>query len=266
MKKILLWTIAAIITVAVAVFQRLTGPTYPLKGKLTINNENITYKLPRSIEIGSGQKISIPYVSGYNAYISYKRYKTVDSVITIPFQHLNNAYVVQLPDLPPAGKYAYSVFYKNNEQIVYLNKTDVVVRYKGAVPSWILILHILFMFGGMLLSNYTGIITINKYTNTHFWAKLTILFIFIGGFVLGPIVQKFAFNEFWAGFPYGYDLTDNKILLSFLVWIIAWFLYKKYHQTRWYLIACIVTLMVYLIPHSLYGSELDFTTGAIRQG
>lgn len=266
MKKILFWVIAAIITVAAAVFQRLTGPTYPLKGLITINNETITYKLPRSIEIGSGQKISLPYVNGYNAYISYKRYKTADSVITIPFKQEGSAYVIQLPDLPAAGKYAYSVFYKSNEHTVYLNHTDVVVRYKGHVPSWILILHILFMFGGMLISNYTGILAIGKHSNIHYWAKLTILFIFIGGFILGPIVQKFAFNEFWAGFPFGYDLTDNKVLLSFLVWIIAWLLYKKYHQTRWYLIACIVTFIIYLIPHSLYGSELDFTTGVIRQG
>ncbi|MCX7861492.1 MAG: hypothetical protein N2449_00670 [Bacteroidales bacterium] len=265
-KNILFWIIAAIITMAAAVFQRLTGPTYPIKGEILLQNKTIRFKLPRSIEIGSQTQITVPIVDGYSAFIAFKRYKTSDSLIIEPMKLINEHYSYQLPDLPPAGKYAYNIFYKNNAEVRYLCKHDIIVRYKGEVPEWILILHILFMFGGMLLSNYTGILALRKHTKVHYWAKLTIIFIFIGGFILGPIVQKYAFNEFWAGFPYGYDLTDNKVLLSFIFWIIALLLYKKYHHPRWYFIACIVTFIIYLIPHSLYGSELDFSTGTIKQG
>jgi hypothetical protein len=39
--------------------------------------------------------------------------------------------------------------------------------------------------------------------------------------ILGPVVQKFAFGEYWTGFPFGTDLTDNKTLIAFIGWIIA---------------------------------------------
>lgn len=29
----------------------------------------------------------------------------------------------------------------------------------------------------------------------------------LGGMILGPIVQKYAFGEYWTGFPFGGDLT-----------------------------------------------------------
>ena len=43
----------------------------------------------------------------------------------------------------------------------------------------------------------------------------------IGGMILGPIVQKYAFGEYWTGFPYGGDFTDNKMLIMWLAWAIA---------------------------------------------
>ncbi len=265
-KKILLWVLAVIITVAAAIFQRLTGPTYPLRGNIEIDKQKINYKLVRSIEIGSNTAIKIPFIENTEAYVVFKRYKTNDSLNCIKMQKEKDQYIAILPDLPAAGKYAYSVYYKKNNEKYYLNKSDIIVRYKGHVPSWILILHVLFMFLAMLFSNYTGILAIiNNYYINH-WAILTMLFLFIGGFIFGPIVQKFAFNEFWAGFPYGYDLTDNKVLLSFIAWIIAWFTFRKTKNSKWYLFASIITIIIYLIPHSLYGSELDFSTGKIKQG
>ncbi len=264
--KILLWLLAAIITMAAAVFQRITGPTYPLNGTITINNNEIKYKLIRSIEIGSNTPIRIPYIQNTDAYVVYKRYKTNDSLSILKMNKEGNDFVILLPDLQPAGKYVYSIYYNVNEKKYYLNESDVIVRYKGAVPLWILVLHIIFMFFSLMFSNFTGITSISNRFNSGRWAIFTMLFLFIGGFIFGPIVQKYAFNEFWAGFPNGYDLTDNKVLISFIFWIISWLAYHKTKNSKWFLLASIITLIVYLIPHSLYGSELDFSTGKIIQG
>ena len=34
-------------------------------------------------------------------------------------------------------------------------------------------------------------------------------------------VQKAAFGAYWTGFPFGYDLTDNKTVLMWLAWVLA---------------------------------------------
>ena len=86
-----------------------------------------------------------------------------------------------------------------------------------------------------------------------------------GGMILGPIVQKFAFGEYWTGFPFGGDLTDNKMLIMWVSWLIAVGAIgtreKKNEKVSRTLVLCaaLVMTVVYLIPHSMRGSELNYT-------
>jgi hypothetical protein len=73
-------------------------------------------------------------------------------------------------------------------------------------------------------------------------------------------MQKFAFGVAWTGFPAGTDLTDTKTLIAFLFWIVALVAGRKGRPARGFVIAAsLVTLLIFLIPHSLLGSELDYS-------
>jgi len=64
----------------------------------------------------------------------------------------------------------------------------------------------------------------------------------------------------WSGFPLGHDLTDNKTLVAMIGWLIALFMMRRGKPARgWVLAASILLLVVFLIPHSLLGSELDYS-------
>ena len=131
---------------------------------------------------------------------------------------------------------------------------------KGSVPLTILLFHILVIFGAMLLSAVTGLKAVfhGKYILCYIW--LTVVFFFIGGLILGPVVQKYAFDVYWTGWPFGHDLTDNKTLVGLIFWIIALIVqYRKPGNRVWPVIAAIVFLVVFLIPHSELGSEIDYT-------
>ena len=154
----------------------------------------------------------------------------------------------------------------SNETIKIPAKENVVIRFKGAVPAWVLIPHIIAMFLAMLISNLTGIMVIFKYDKFLVYGKIALLLLFIGGIILGPIVQKYAFNEFWTGVPFGWDLTDNKTLIAFLGWIIAVGVNLKNKRPALMLFASILLLLIYMIPHSMFGSELDHSTGEVTQG
>ena len=73
-----------------------------------------------------------------------------------------------------------------------------------------------------------------------------------------------------TGWPFGHDLTDNKTLLMWVVWVFACWVFAGRLRSREYLgrltviLAAIVMLVVYLIPHSLRGSQLDY--GELDQG
>ena len=88
--------------------------------------------------------------------------------------------------------------------------------------------------------------------------------LFVGGMILGPIVQKFAFGVYWAGFPFDWDLTDNKLLISFLFWFGAAMINLKKPNRVASMIAAVVLLCMYAIPHSTMGSQYDYKKGSVE--
>ena len=86
--------------------------------------------------------------------------------------------------------------------------------------------------------------------------------------ILAPGGQKYAFGVYWSGWPLGSDWTDNKLAFMVLAWLIALILsVRKQTLARVFVVvALLVTLTVYLIPHSMGGSTLDYSTGETVTG
>ncbi len=115
------------------------------------------------------------------------------------------------------------------------------------------------MFSSMLLSTRTGLEIFNDAVKAKKFMFVTLSFLLLGGFLFGPIVQKYAFGEFWTGVPFGYDLTDNKTLIALVGWMIAAVMFlKKKNEKFWITFAAVLMLVIFLIPHSVLGSELDY--------
>ncbi len=262
MKKVGLWILAFLITLSAAVYQRLTGPTYPIRGKSVINSSEIKYKLVRTHEIGPdceiGVKVPDKTIEGY---LLYKRYPTDDPWQKISMSRAEDMLSANLPQQPSSGKLAYKVYIIHSDKDMSLTGDEpVIIRFKDYVPRTILIPHIIVMFLAMLFSTRAGLEALRKNSNPRKLVLWTVGLLFVGGLILGPLVQKYAFGALWTGFPFGYDLTDNKTLIAFLGWIAALVAGRKGRPARgWVLGASIVLLIVYLIPHSVLGSQLDYS-------
>ncbi len=260
-KNVMFWILAFVITIVTAVYQRMTGPTYPISGNVKVLNEEIKVKLARSHGGLSNHDVRIKTNSqDISGAIYFKRYKTLDEWQQIPMKFTQNELVGFLPHQPPAGKLQYYIELQAEDQLARFPKEEpVVIRFKGDVPLLVLILHIFAMFMGMVLSTRTGLEFFSDGKNLRKLTLWTLGLLIAGGFILGPIMQKYAFGEFWTGFPFGYDLTDNKTLIAFIGWLVAFLFYKKsQNPKKWALFASILLLLVYLIPHSVLGSELDY--------
>ncbi|PKP19959.1 MAG: hypothetical protein CVU05_10110 [Bacteroidetes bacterium HGW-Bacteroidetes-21] len=267
MKKIYFWILAFIITLAAAYYQRITGPTYPIKGKIQMSNQEIKYKLLRSSDSGKDAMIEIQCPNQeITGELRYRRYKTQDEWTVFKLEYNQQKLTAILPQQPPAGKLEYQIQVSDGAATYPLTEKPVVIRFKGVVPTWVLILHILFIFAAMFLSNLTGLFTLKYTEKIRIYTFITVLILFIGGMILGPIVQKYAFGEYWTGIPFGWDLTDNKTLFALIAWLIAAIANYRKASPRWTIIAAIITLIIFLIPHSMFGSELNYSTGAVTQG
>jgi hypothetical protein len=268
LKTILLWVFSVLFTLSLAVYQRMTGPTHPVRGTLEVDGQIQKYRLIRSADSDQPAKISLRNVpEGIEGTLRYKRFKVEEEWIEIPMIKDDNILTGYLPPEPPAGKLEYFVTISLKDKNYKLNETPVVIRFKGPVPALFLLPHIFFMFLAMLLSTRTGLEAILYRNRVKTLAFFTVLCLGLGGMILGPIVQKFAFGEFWTGWPFGGDMTDNKTLVAFLFWLIAYLRLMRNKPARlWVIAAAVVLLAVYMIPHSMFGSELDYSTGDIKTG
>jgi len=258
----ILWIVTIIFTLLTAYFQRRTGPTKPIRDTVVIQNEKISYKLIRSATTGTTPEILILTENKQlNGIFRYKRFKSYDEWAEVPMVQKENGLAAYIPSQPPAGKVMYQIIINDNEKKHSLTQAPVIIRFKGDVPLIYLLPHIIFMFIAMLYSNRAGLGAI---FNTNSFSKLsfiTLLSLIVGGLIFGPLVQKFAFGAYWTGFPFGHDLTDNKTAVAVIFWIIATYksVRKSTHSRWWVLTAAIVLLLTYMIPHSMLGSELDYT-------
>ncbi|HON18302.1 MAG TPA: hypothetical protein PK990_03945 [Salinivirgaceae bacterium] len=264
MKLFLIWALSILTTLGVVFYQKITGPTYPQKHKI----EGVTFKLPRSASQSESCKISIPSVNYItNAKLIWKYYPGEYLFDTIPMSLQDGQWTCTLPAQPPAGKLQYYVNLYNNDSLLFsTEKNPAIIRFKGDVPKGALIPHVLFMFIASLFSVVALFMVVFKIGNYTLLARLTVISLLVGGLIFGPIVQKYAFGAYWTGFPFGFDLTDNKTLLVFLIWLIPIFSKSTEWRKRWIIIASISMLIINSIPHSTMGSELNRNSGKVETG
>jgi hypothetical protein len=122
----------------------------------------------------------------------------------------------------------------------------------------------------MLWGNRAGLEALRRGGDPARLTRWTLLMTAVGGLVLGPMMQWFAFGKAWTGIPFGWDLTDNKTLFAVLGWFLAWLALQQAGRRgaasrgRWWVLgAAVLTLVVFSIPHSVLGSELDYSTGKV---
>jgi len=285
MKKILLWLFAFIITITAAYYQRMTGPTYPKRVNVTVNDSTYKLKLVRSLGLDERPEVKLRvHDTTVKAVLWYKRFKSDDEYQSAPFVFkvypvrsfvMNRIFKIteekglfaEVPKQPAAGKIQYYFEITDSKGTQTLMKeTPVVIRFKGAVPGQVLAPHILIMFLAMLFSTGAALLALAGVPSYKRYGIWTLLLLTAGGMILGPIVQKFAFGALWTGIPFGWDLTDNKTLIALMFWILAVIMNRKQERPLYTALAAFVLLLVYSIPHSLFGSELDYTSGQVTQG
>ena len=260
-----LWVLATIVMLVAAVYQRRTGPTYPLRGQFEAGGELQKFRLPRSSENTFDARVTIPD-PGQTARLLWRRYPTNDPFTVVfmapELDGEKKILVANIPSQPVAGKVEYQIEIANSS--LPTDGETVILRYKGHVSTILLISHVLIIFSGMLVSTRAGLGAVFRMEEKKL-PMVAISLIFVGGLVLGAFVQKAAFGAYWTGWPLGTDLTDNKTLFMFGGWLVACSLalFTKFRHLP-VVLASVLTLIVYIIPHSLRGSQLDYQQESIQ--
>ena len=250
----------------------MTGPSYPLRGSFSApGGEDRSFSLPRTHGGPGGLKVGLELPESIpGGTLEWRRYPTND-----PWQSLtlsgdgHGTWSADIPHQPPAGKVEYRLSLAVGDHAITVPEGEpVVARFRADVPAWVLIPHILAMFGSMLVATRSLLEIFRSSISKPRALVLTAMgLLVVGGLFLGPVVQKFAFGAYWTGWPNGADLTDNKTLIAVIAWLPATILALRRKKLRVaVVIGWIVMMGVFLIPHSLRGSEMDWSEGEIKTG
>jgi hypothetical protein len=147
----------------------------------------------------------------------------------------------------------------------------ILVKYKGEVSPAVLILHVIFMFAAFFfmvqsLWSAVGILRgTERKAGAVSYARWVLICSFIGGWPLGFLLNYQAFGYLWEGYPFGYDITDNKTQVMFVFWLVSLllvrgsFLGRSEESDRLgarsfaaaVMVSFAVSLLLFIVPHSL---------------
>jgi hypothetical protein len=255
-----LWATAVLVTLASAVYQRMSGPTYPVRGSVTLAGKTISLRLTRTHPGAGDQPVTVPAPDpAVTAHVAWRRYPTSDPWQTLTMVRNGATLSAALPHQPVAGKLEYQVRLERGGERAVFPERPAITRFRNDVPAAVLIPHVLAMFLSMLFSTAAGLSALGRWPQARREAGICIALLMVGGFILGPLMQWYAFGAWWTGVPFGWDLTDNKTLMAAVAWLWAAFQMRGGRQARTaIMLAAVTTLVVFAIPHSAWGSEFKW--------
>jgi hypothetical protein len=250
--------IALLVTLAAARWQRTTGPTYELSGTVSLGGSAVHYVLDRTHAGPGDHRVELGTMpADVTGVVEWKEYKSNDAWTAVGMRREGGALVAELPHRPPAGKLWYRVrLSRGAETVLIPAERPAAIRFRGDVPPSVLLPHIFLLFLAMLLSARAGLEVFSPRPRFKGLAWGTVVTLFIGGMALGVFVTHYAFGEWWTGFPVGNDITDSKTLVALVGWIAAAIAVGRSKlEKAWVMLAALVMLAVFAIPHSWTASE-----------
>ena len=198
--KYTLWSLAILLTIFASIYQKLVGPTHPDWLNTELNGADYSYKLPRSNDGDEFAPIKIEITDNkVSGKVHYKHYPIIEGeeYSTADFKRDGDILFAELPHQSAAGKLMYFIEFNTDNGSVFVDKdTPIVLRYRDAVPKWVLIPHIFFMFFAMMLSNMAGLKAAFNSDGYKKIAKYALIALIFGGFIFGPLCKNMHLVNF----------------------------------------------------------------------
>ncbi|MCG8700119.1 MAG: hypothetical protein MI922_18830, partial [Bacteroidales bacterium] len=185
-KNAFLIVVAAAMSAVIMYWQFFTSDIHPYTETISIRDTHVKLKLTRKAGTGN-VVVTLPgNLYKYNPVLYYKIDTVKKDWETRYFMKEDSLCMVYLPMHHKGVRVEYKIHYiEGLEEKIVPNDKHVKLRFKGEVPSSILILHILFMELVLIFSVWLGLNSIVRKTSDERVLWLNNIAIFVGGILLG---------------------------------------------------------------------------------
>jgi hypothetical protein len=248
-QNIILWLGAFIIVFLAGYLNNVTSKDYPVSGTTGINGEKVSYNFAKNYYANEPYKIIIRSDVKADESIIFWR-KTGEKIWNkIKMEQKGDLITGSLPAFKINSRVDYqAVIIKDNKSYLLPQGNIVVMHFKGRVPSTILILYYITLFGGLILSTRTGLEYFKHGGHVRRYSLITLMLFFLYMSVV-PVTKTFELDYLTTkSVPFITDLFDIQAVVLFLLWIAGMTLAFKSSKAKLnVLIVACITLVVFIV-------------------
>lgn len=251
MKKDISWLLAIVITAYLAVLQLVMESNYPITTEVNTGKQKINLQLIRTFE--GGEDCPIVFLIEdieVKGYLLYNLKSDTLKQERVNLKREGDKLIGYLPGQAPATEMEYCVLLNREKTSITVNDgKPVIIKFKGKVPSYLILANGFLLTMVLLLSSLVGFYAAFGVKSYRWVIYLTLISSVVLSLFLYPLVQKYSLNT-WTYVPKMWSL-DAKLLLTSLIWIITVLLtlfFRKFKRL-WTIIASVITIVLFLVPH-----------------
>jgi hypothetical protein len=246
--QIILWFSSIIIVFLMGYVKNVTSKDYPITGTFGIEGKKVSYKLDKvSFDKTSYKNIIISDIEGVNGKIFWLKNNVQ---FENEFKEIDRGLECEIPKLKPGQQIKYKVILTYlNKQFIIPEKDFITLTFWGYIPSTILILNFIFLYGGLLMSIRSLLELFNKNINLKKFSVITCVLFIAMVMIISPLKNSYKLGAINHFVPKLTEVIQPVLILILFVWIVGPILifYKKYAAPVMILITSVTVLLFFFL-------------------
>lgn len=267
MKKDVCWLLAIVLTAYLVVLQLVMESSYPVVTEINTGKQKISLQLIRSFEGDGDCPVIFPIGDiAVKGHLVYNLKSDTLNQVKRDFKREGDKLTSYLPQQLPGTEMEYRVFLEREKAKIDVNNgKPVVIKFKGKVPLYLILVNAFCIITVLLLSSLTGFYALFNVRSYRWIIYILLISSLFLSLFLFPLVQKYSLNR-WSYMPKMWSL-HTKLLLTSLIWVITALLslFVKKLRRLWLILASIITCVLFLIPHPDSSEHVKITFGLLRK-
>lgn len=245
--EIILWLSSLIVVFLIGYTKNVTSKDYPVTGTFGIEGKKVSYKLDKiSYDKISYRNIIISDIKGVSGKLIWIN-KTEQNEIELT--EIERGLAGEIPVIKPGQQINYKIILTYlNRQYQIPEKDFVTLTFWGNIPSPVNILHLILLYGGLLISIRCVLELFNINRNLKKYVVIGCTIFITLATLIHPLYNSYKLGAINKNIPNILELLEPYYLVIMLMWVLgAVFIFNKKYVNTVTIFISSVTILIYFL-------------------